>query len=151
MASLGSFTLLAAFIIGSYAAAISVVGARRRSSRLIVSGIGASYVVCALMLLASAIIIHAFVTEDYSIRYVNLNSDTAQPLFYQLTSYWGGLDGSIMFWVTLLAIFGSLAVYSNRERQRELIPYVVAVISGVQMFFLLVMIVHKNPFSTYLL
>ena len=151
MASLGSFTLLAAFIIGSYSAAISVVGARRRSSRLIESGIGASYVVCALMLLASAIIIHAFVTEDYSIRYVNLNSDTAQPLFYQLTSYWGGLDGSIMFWVTLLAIFGSLAVYSNRERQRELIPYVVAVISGVQMFFLFVMIVHTNPFSTYLL
>ena len=26
-------------------------------------------------------------------------SDAAQPLFYKITSYWGGLDGSIMFWV----------------------------------------------------
>jgi len=33
-----------------------------------------------------------------------------QPLFYRITSYWGGLDGSIMFWVFLLSIFGSIAV-----------------------------------------
>jgi len=150
MAPLGSFTLLAAFVMCTYAAAVSVVGARRRSARLIESGVGAFYAVTALMLLASAVIIHAFVTEDYSIRYVDNYSDSAQPLFYQLTSYWGGLDGSIMFWVTLLAIFGAAAVRSNRERQRELIPYVVAVIAVVQMFFLFVMIMHKNPFATYL-
>jgi len=150
MASLGYLTLLAAFVACSYAAAVSVAGARRRSPRLIESGVGAFYVVTALMLLASAVIVHAFVTEDYSIVYVDHYSDSAQPLFYQITSYWGGLDGSIMFWVTLLSIFGASAVYSNRERQRELIPYVVAVIAGVQMFFLFLMIVHKNPFATYL-
>jgi len=44
----------------------------------------------------------------------------------------GGLDGSIMFWVFLLSIFGSTAVYVNRERHRELIPYVVAIISMVE-------------------
>ena len=131
MASLGSFTLLAAFVACTYAAAVSVAGARRRSPRLIESGIGAFYLVTALMLLASAVIVHAFVTEDFSIRYVDHYSDSAQPLFYQITSYWGGLDGSIMFWVTLLSIFGASAVYSNRERQRELIPYVVAVIAVV--------------------
>ena len=150
MASLGYFTLLAAFVACAYAAAVSVAGARRRSPRLIESGIGAFYLVTALMLLASAVIVHAFVTEDYSIRYVDHYSDSAQPLFYKITAYWGGLDGSIMFWVTLLSLFGASAVYSNRERQRELIPYVVAVIAVVQMFFLFVMIVHTNPFATYL-
>jgi cytochrome c-type biogenesis protein CcmF len=55
-----------------------------------------------------------------------------------------------MFWVFLLAIFGSIAVYVNRDRHRELIPYVVAVISIVQMFFLFLMVVHKNPFTTFL-
>ena len=150
MASLGSFTLLVAFVVCSYAAAVSVAGARRRSPRLIESGVGAFYLVTALMLLASAVIVHAFVTEDYSIRYVDRYSDSAQPLFYKITSYWGGLDGSIMFWVTLLSMFGASAVYSNRERQRELIPYVVAVIAVVEMFFLFLMIVHTNPFATYL-
>jgi cytochrome c-type biogenesis protein CcmF len=150
MASLGYYLLLAAFVVAAYAAAISVGGARRRSRALIESGVGAFYLVTAIMAAASAVIVYAFVTGDYSIKYVQRYSDSAQPLFYKLTSYWGGLDGSIMFWVSLLSAFGATAVYINRERHRELIPYVVAVISVVEMFFLFLMIVHNNPFSTYL-
>ena len=76
------------------------------------------------------LIVHAFVTDDFSIKYVSRYSDSVQPLFFKITSYWGGLDGSIMFWVFLLACFGSIAVHVNRDRHRELIPYVVAVICG---------------------
>jgi cytochrome c-type biogenesis protein CcmF len=150
MASLGTFLLLATFVVCSYAAVVSVVGARRRSRRLIESGVGAFYLIAALMTVASAVMVNAFLTNDYSIKYVAHYSDSVQPLFYKITSYWGGLDGSIMFWVFLLSLFGSTAVYVNRERHRELIPYVVAVISGVQMFFLYLMVVHKNPFTTFL-
>lgn len=150
MATLGSYLLLAAFVVAAYAAAMSVAGARRRSNGLIESGVGAFYLVAAIMAAASAIIVHAFVVGDYSIRYVQEASDSVQPLFYKLTAYWGGLDGSIMFWVFMLSLFGSAAVYANRERQRELIPYVVATISVVEMFFLFLMVVHNNPFSTFL-
>ena len=151
MATLGTYTLIAAFIASAYAAAASVAGHRRRSTRLLESGIGTFYLVTALMTLASAIIVRAFVTEDYSIRYVDRYSDAVQPLFYKLTSYWGGLDGSIMFWVFLLSVFGAIAVKTNRERHRELIPYVIATVSVVQLFFLSVMILNKNPFATYLI
>src|SRR5438874_6397513 len=150
MASLGSFLLLATFVVCSSAAAVSVAGARRRSRPLIESGVGAFYLTAALLTVASAVMINAFLTNDYSIKYVAHYSDSVQPLFYKITSYWGGLDGSIMFWVFLLSIFGTLAVYVNRERHRELIPYVVATISVVQMFFLYLMVVHKNPFTTFL-
>src|SRR6266850_5532823 len=150
MASLGSALLLATFVVCSYAAVISVVGARRRSRRLIESGIGAFYLICALMIASSAVLINAFLTGDFSIKYVAHYSDSVQPLFYKITSYWGGLDGSIMFWVFLLSVFGTCAVWVNRERHRELIPYVVATIAVVEMFLLYLMVVHKNPFSTSL-
>src|SRR6058998_2453792 len=150
MAPLGSFLLLASFVVCSYAAVVSVVGARRRARRLIESGIGAFYLVCALMTAASAVMINAFLTGDFSIRFVAHNSDSVQPLFYKITSYWGGLDGSIMFWVFLLSVFGAIAVHVNRQRHRELIPYVIATISAVEMFFLFLMVVHKNPFTTFL-
>src|SRR6266850_706001 len=150
MASLGSFLLLVSFVVCAYSAVISVAGARRGSRRLVESGIGAFYLVAALMTMASAVIVNAFLTDDYSIKYVQHYSDSVQPLFYKITSYWGGLDGSIMFWVFLLSLFGAAAVYVNRERHRELIPYVVATISSVQMFFLYLMVVHKNPFTTFL-
>jgi cytochrome c-type biogenesis protein CcmF len=150
MASLGSFLLMATLVVSAYAIAASIAGARRGSRSLVESGVGAFYLATALMTLASSVIVHAFVTNDYSIKYVQHYSDLAQPLFYKITSYWGGLDGSIMFWVFLLALFGSLAIYVNRDRHRELIPYVVAIISAVQVFFLVMMVVHKNPFETFL-
>jgi len=150
MASLGTFTLLASFVVSAYATAAAIAGARRASRSLVDSAVGAFYLVAALLTVGTAVIIHAFVTDDYSIKYVQHYSDTVQPFMYKLTSYWGGLDGSIMFWVFLLAVFGSTAVYVNRERHRELMPYVVAIISVVQMFFLFLMVIHKNPFETFL-
>ena len=150
MPTLGTFILLSSFVVSAYAAAASVVGARRRSRRLIESGIGAFYFVTALMTVASAVMIHAFVTGDFSIRYVQRYSDSALPLAYKIASYWGGLDGSIMFWVFLLGLFGALAVSINRESHRVLIPYVVATIAITEMFFIFLMIVHNNPFATFL-
>ncbi len=151
MASLGYFLILSAFVVASAAFAAGVAGGRRGRSSLVLGSTGLFHVLTGLMLVASAIIVHAFVIEDYSIKYVQRYSDSAQPLFYKLTSYWGGLDGSLMFWVTLLAVFGSAAIHINRIRHRMLIPWVVAVISVVEMFFLFLMVVHNNPFETHLL
>ena len=150
MPALGNALLLAAFVTCAYAVAASVAGARRRSTRLIESGTGAFYLVTALMTVASGVIVHAFVTNNYAIKYVQRYSESAQPLAYKIASYWGGLDGSVMFWVFLLSLFGTIAVKVNRERHRELIPYVVAVIASVEMFFLFLMVIHNNPFTTYL-
>ena len=102
-----SFLLLATFVVCSYAAVASVVGARRRSRRLIESGIGAFYLVTALMTCASAVIINAFLTDDFSIKYVAHYSDSVAAALLQDHAYWGGLDGSIMFWVFLLSVFGT--------------------------------------------
>src|SRR5437764_15261912 len=102
MAALGTLLLLSSFVVCAYAIAASVAGARRRSRRLMESGLGAFYFVTALMTLASGVMIYAFVTNDYAIKYVQRHSEQAQPLAYKIASYWGGLDGSIMFWVFLL-------------------------------------------------
>src|SRR5262245_17176280 len=134
MSSLGSFLLLAAFVLASGAFSASLAGARRNSRRLTDGGLGLFHTVTTMMLVATGIMMYGFVTEDYSIKYIQRHADTAQPLFYKLASYWGGLDGSIMFWVTLLALFGSVAVYINRDRHRLLIPWVVTVIASVEMF-----------------
>jgi cytochrome c-type biogenesis protein CcmF len=150
MPALGSLLLLASFVGCAYAIAASVAGARRRSRRQIESGLGAFYLVTARITVASGGMVHAFVNNNYSIKYVQRYSDAALPLPYKIASYWGGLDGSVMFWVFLLGVFGAIAVYVNRERHRELIPWVVAVIAATEMFFLLLMIVHNNPFSTFL-
>jgi cytochrome c-type biogenesis protein CcmF len=150
MAVLGSFLLLLTFVLASAAFSVSLVGARRERVSLVDGGVGLYHVVTALMLVASAVMIHAFVTGDYTIKYVQHYSNSAQPMFYKFASYWGGLDGSIMFWTTLLAVFGSVAIAINRQRHRLLIPWVVVTLTLVEMFFLFLMVIHNNPFDTFL-
>src|SRR5260221_11852970 len=108
MAALGSFVLLATFVVASYALAASVAGGRRRSNALIESGVGAFYTTAALMTVASGILVHAFVTGNYAVKYVPRYSDAAQPLGYKITAYWGGPDGSVLVLGFLLLVFCSV-------------------------------------------
>ena len=64
---------------------------------------------------------------------------------YKLTSYWGGLDGSMMFWAWLLSLFSAIAIHSNRERHRELMPWVVAILMGILAFFVSLVVFYKRP------
>src|SRR5688500_3146538 len=101
MAAFGTLTLLIALVVATYGATASVIGVRRRSLRLVESGRAAVYALAAVLSLASVTIMYAFLTHDFSIKYVQRTSDVATPLFYKITAYWGGLDGSILFWATL--------------------------------------------------
>jgi cytochrome c-type biogenesis protein CcmF len=150
MAAFGTLTLLIALVVATYAGVISLIGARRGNRRFIESGRAAVYALAGVLGLSSVALVYAFVTHDYSIKYVQHYSDAASPLFYQITAYWGGLDGSILWWVFLLSVFSAVAIYSNRNRHRELLPYAVVVLMTIADFFLYVIIFHKNPFDTFL-
>jgi cytochrome c-type biogenesis protein CcmF len=150
IAALGTIALLAAFVVAGYALAAGAIGNAQRRRRLVTSSVQALYGFFALMMMASALLVYAFVTHDYTIKYVQHYSDTSMPLAYKITAYWGGLDGSLMFWVSVLAAFSAVAVRANSKRHRDMIGYVVAVIMAVQLFFLAILIFNKNPFATYL-
>src|SRR3954453_11911574 len=150
MAAFGTLTLLIALVVATYAGVASLVGARRGNRRLIASGRAGVYALAAVLGLSSVALVYSFVSHDYSIKYVHHYSDAASPLFYQITAYWGGLDGSILWWVFLLSVFSAIAVYTNRHRHRELLPYAITVLMAIADFFLYVIVFHKNPFDTYL-
>ncbi len=127
-------------------------GARRRSRRLIESGIGAFYLICALMTVASAVIDQRVPHQRLLDQVRRRTTPTASSrCSTRSPAYWGGLDGSIMFWVFLLSVFGShRGVREPRAPPRADSRTSSPRSATVQMFFLYLMIVHKNPFTTYL-
>src|SRR6266478_30287 len=150
MAAFGTLTLLIALVVATYAGVASLIGARRGNRRLIESARAGVYALAGVLGLSSVALVYSFVSHDFSIKYVHRYSDAASPLFYQITAYWGGLDGSILWWVFLLSVFSAIAIFTNRNRHRELLPYVVTILMAIADFFLYVIIFHKNPFDTYL-
>ncbi len=150
MAQFGALTVLVAFVVATYAGVASLVGARRGLDRLVDSGRKAVYLLAAVLGLSTLAMVYAFVVGDFRIKYVQHYSDSHAPLFYKISAYWGGLDGSMLFWVSLLAIFAAVAVHQNRHRYREILPYAISVLMAATDFFLYLIVYEKNPFDTFL-
>lgn len=150
IATLGDAGLLLALVASAYVVGAAIAGARRKNPRLVRSALYASYAATGLTAFAAAVMWFAILSNDYTIKYVQRHSDASMPWIYRFAAFWGGLDGSILFWVLLLAVFASLAIFINRERHKELIPYVAAVLYVVIGFFLFLIIFQKRPFDVYL-
>jgi cytochrome c-type biogenesis protein CcmF len=150
VALVGTIALLSAFLVAAWSVAAGIAGNARQSRRLVNSSVYGLYGFTALIGLASALMIYAFVTHDFTIKYVASVSDTSMETAYKVTSFWGGLDGSLLFWVLVLGLFSTVAIAMNHRRHRDMIGYVVATIMVVQVFFLALLIFTKNPFATYL-
>jgi cytochrome c-type biogenesis protein CcmF len=150
IAALGTVTLILAFLVVAYAGAAGIVGHRSNRPGMVTSSLYAMWAFTALMTFASCLMIYAFITHDFRLKYVAHYSDATMPLSYLLTSYWGGLDGSLMYWVWVLSLFSGAALWANRWRHREMLGYVIATISAVAVFFLALLLYSKNPFSTFL-
>ena len=150
IALVGTITLLAAYGVAAWCVAAGIAGNARKSRRLVNSAVYGLYAFGALVGLASALIIYAFVTHDYSIKYVAAVSDTTMSTWYKVAAFWGGLDGSLLFWVLVLALFSTIAIVVNHKKHRDMIGFVVGTIMVTQVFFLSLLIFTKNPFSTYL-
>jgi len=150
IAVVGTLALLAAFLTAAWAFAAGIAGNARKSRRLVNASVYGLYGFGALIGLASSLMIYAFVSHDFSLKYVAAASDTTMPTIYKVTAFWGGLDGSLLFWVLVLAIFSTIAIVVNHKRHRDMIGYVVATIMAVQLFFLLLLLFTKNPFATFL-
>jgi cytochrome c-type biogenesis protein CcmF len=150
IALVGTIALLSAYGVAAWCVAAGIAGNARKNQRLVNSSVYGLYGFAALVGLASALLIYAFVTHDFTIKYVAQVSDTTMETWYKVTAFWGGLDGSLLFWVLVLSLFSTVAILANHRRHRDMIGFVVATIMVVQVFFLSLLIFTKNPFSTFL-
>ncbi|MEL6187068.1 MAG: cytochrome c biogenesis protein CcsA, partial [Myxococcota bacterium] len=150
MPSFGYLLILATLVVASYTTAAAVVGHHRRNPRLAASAEMGVYVVFGLLSIASLTMVYLFVTDDYSVKYVQHYSDRSMPLFYKATSFWGGQDGSLLFWVWVMSVWSAVAVYLNREKNRDLLPYTIVAMMAVTLFFVGMLVFNANPFETYL-
>ncbi len=150
VAVVGSIAMLLAYLVAAWCTVAGIAGNIKKSRRLVMSSVYGLYAFTALIALSGAMIIYAFVSHDYTIKYVAKTSDTSMAFWYKVTAFWGGLDGSLLFWVLVLAGFACVAIRMNHKRHRDMIGYVVATIMVVQLFFLSLLIFQKDPFATWL-
>ena len=145
IADLGTITLMAAFAVCVYGTVVPHLGVRSNNWNLIRSAQNASILSFLLIAIASAALLQALVLSDFSLRYVWEHSSTDMPLFYKVSSFWGGLEGSLLFWVLVQSFFSMIVAFRYQYSNREIIPYVIATLNAILAFLLLLLIGWSNP------
>ena len=148
MIFLGELALWIALPVGIWGAVAGFIGGRKGRGDLALSAEHSVYAVFFLLILTSAGIITAFLTDSFEYWYVANYSNRELPTFYKVAGLWAGQRGSLVFWALLLSLFSAAAVFTNRTKNREFMPYVVGVLLTISSFFLVVLLfADVNPFE----
>jgi cytochrome c-type biogenesis protein CcmF len=145
LADFGTIALMVAFALCVYGTVVPHLGVRANNWNLVRSAQNATILTFFLVAIASAILINALITSDFSIIYVWEHSSTDMPLVYKFSSFWGGLNGSLLFWVLVQSFFAMIVAYRYQYSNREIIPYVIATFNLIMAFLLLLLIGWSNP------
>ena len=144
---LGPLALHLGLVLAVYAIVTSLVGVWWRRRDVIASGEHAAFAVWGCVIVAAATLLHALSIHDFRIEYVAAYSSSTLPLYYTVAALWGGQKGSLLFWLVILTSITAIVELQNRHRNRELMPYVTAVLMGIATFFLLMVVFITLPFE----
>ena len=90
---------------------------------------------------------YAFVRSDFSVQFVANNSSKDLPLFYKFTAVWGGMDGSLLLWVFLLASYSLFLLFSYSKKKYDIVFYSMIFLNFILVFLLFLLIGWSNPLA----
>jgi cytochrome c-type biogenesis protein CcmF len=143
---LGHFALILAFLIAIVQVVVPLVGAHKGWHGWMAVAEPAAKMQFLFTAFAFAALTHAFVTSDFSLRLVWLNSHSAKPMLYKISGVWGNHEGSMLLWVLILTLFGACAAWFGGNLPPSLRARVLGVQSAVAVSFFAFILFTSNPF-----
>ncbi len=147
MDQIGSVGLVAALAFAIYGVIAGSTGGKLNSLRIVRSAERATlafFVMITVAVVALEVTIHQ---DNFSNAYVAAHSNRDLPAYYKLAVLWAGQEGSLLFWTWLLSIYAGAAVLLNHRKNRQLMPYVVAITMATGVFFTSLTFFVANPFA----
>ncbi len=144
---LGLIALVLACGFAIYTIVVAVLGARRDVPVLVTSAKRGVLAVAGLLLLASAVLIVSFLTHDFGVSYVAEQSNLTMPWYFTAAAFYGGQEGSLLYWALMLSLFSAVFVFTSKRAPAALVPYVIATLMAIEVFFVLMLATVSNPFT----
>jgi cytochrome c-type biogenesis protein CcmF len=144
---LGQFALVLALLLAGAQAVFGLLGAHRGDPRwmaVVRPAVAGQFV---LVSTAIGVLIHAFVSFDFSVLYVASNSNSALPTFYRVAALWGAHEGSLLLWAWILALWTLAVATFSRNLPPTFASRVMGVLGVVSFGFLLFTLYTSNPFA----
>ena len=147
---LGHFALILALCIALVQSTLPLAGAARGNDAWMALARPAAQAQCLFIALAFGCLTYAFVSNDFSVKYVAEHSNTQLPLAYRVAGVWGGHEGSLLLWTLMLGLWMFAVSIFSRSLPQEMVSRVLSVMGMVAVGFLLFMLFASNPFERLL-
>lgn len=146
IAESGHYALVLALGLALIQSIVPLIGARLRDDALM--NVARSTALAQLLFVAASFIalVMLHVESDFSVVNVYENSHSMKPLLYKITGVWGNHEGSMLLWVSILALFGGLVAAFGNNLPLSLRAHVLAVQAWIASAFYLFILVTSNPF-----
>ncbi|HEX4113598.1 MAG TPA: cytochrome c biogenesis protein CcsA, partial [Stellaceae bacterium] len=144
---LGHFALMLALPLALVQATVPLWGAGRRHVGMMALADMTAFAQFALIALAFATLVNAYVTSDFSVANVAENSSSAKPLLYKISGVWGNHEGSMMLWVLILTLFGAAVAWFGDNLPPALKARVLSVQAMIGAGFFLFILFTSDPFQ----
>jgi cytochrome c-type biogenesis protein CcmF len=100
-----------------------------------------------LSLVAFTMLLLVFARSDMSVALVFANSSAVKPFIYKVAGAWGNHEGSMLMWVTILAVAGAfVALLAHRTSERTLVAALGAQ-AVLALGFYAFLLIASNPFA----
>ena len=97
--------------------------------------------------LAFLILIACFLRTDLSVALVAANSHSMKPWLYKFAGAWGNHEGSMLLWVTVLAIAGAAVALFERRLDPRTLSATLAAQAAIGLGFYAFLLFASNPFT----
>jgi cytochrome c-type biogenesis protein CcmF len=144
---LGHFALILALAITLAQASVPLLGTFTGNRRWMEMARPLAQGQLTFVAIAFVALLHAFLTDDFSVRYVEGHSNTLMPMVYKVSAIWGGHEGSLLLWALMLAGWGAAVAAFSKNLPLPMIARVISVQGMIAIGFLLFMILTSNPFD----
>jgi cytochrome c-type biogenesis protein CcmF len=148
VATLGRILILASLLVSAAGAVVGFTAGRTRSAQGLKWAQRFAYAFAALMVLATFVMWYALLTHNFSVSYVAQVGSRSVPTWVTIASLWSSLEGSILFWGFILAIYIAVATWLTRNDYKEYVPDSIGVWLACAAFFSFLIAGPANPFLT---
>ena len=100
-----------------------------------------------LVAIAFGALLWVFAITDLSVKLVAMNSHTMKPLIFKLSGAWGNHEGSMLLWVTVMALAGGLIAAVERRLPERTMQATLAAQGFVALGFYAFLLLSSNPFE----
>ncbi len=144
---IGNFSLIIALAIAFFLATVPMIGAQKNNLQLMQFSRYAVVAQFFCILVSFVALAYSFTIDDFSVRYVAANSNSALPMMFKISAVWGAHEGSFLLWLLILSGWTMAVAFFSKSLPIAMTSRVLAVMGMLSIGFLLFIVFTSNPFD----